>query len=193
MPKRATWFNLLRPELVASNQVPLSPDAYSCFESEESRAASRKEIVDATIRLYKSIVPQFAKNFDDAHITSQDSISHVIIDHSQLTENLHRAGINIRHLGFVLQNTRTQAARSIILTEMVARVIKNECKRAFRDQSMLFSSRDKIQEIILDQMNSITDVSSLCYERFWTTQLHVLLKDKWVPCKYYVSRSNGAF
>lgn len=160
--------------------MPLSPDAYSCFESEGSRATSRKEIVEATFRLYKSIVPKFAKDFDDAQNGSQDSISHVIIDHSRLVESLHRAGINIRHLGFVLLKTTTRAARSIILTEMVARVIKNTCKNAFRDQSMLFSSRDKIQEIILVQMNSITDVGSEDYVRFWAAGVHVLLKEKYV-------------
>jgi len=110
----------------------------------------------------------------------QRSISHVDINHERLIESLHRTGINIRHLGFVLLKTTTRAGRAILLTEMVARVIKNGCKNAFRDQSLLFSSRDKIQQIILNQLNLITDTNSTNHLSFWTTQLHALLKTKWV-------------
>ncbi len=153
--------------------MPLSPDAYSCFESESTRTVSKKEIVNATVRLYKVIIPKFAKDFDETQ-----SLANGSTDHNQLIESLHRAGINIRHLGFVLLKTTTQVARSIILTEMVARVIKNEIKNAFREQSMLFSSRDKIQQIILDEMNAITETNSLNYVTFWTNRVHALLQNK---------------
>jgi hypothetical protein len=51
----------------------------------------------------------------------------------RLIESLHREGINLRHLGHVRKNVRTPLVRYVLLHEIVCRTLKNEIRRAFRD------------------------------------------------------------
>ncbi len=56
-------YQLLRPELVASNPVPLSSDAYLPLGKEDV-AVNHAELTAATDRLFTVVIPQFAKWLD---------------------------------------------------------------------------------------------------------------------------------
>jgi len=54
---------LLRPELVRSNPVPLSSDAFSGFQKyDPDRSQHNREVFEATKRLMKEVIPSLARS-----------------------------------------------------------------------------------------------------------------------------------
>jgi hypothetical protein len=46
---------------------------------------------------------------------------------------MHRNGINLRYLGYLRSNVACLELRNYILTEVIARVVKNEVRTAMRN------------------------------------------------------------
>jgi hypothetical protein len=88
------FWRCLRPEFVRRSPLPLSPDALSMFadntldEEEHSKNAN-----DSTAQLMNAVVPEFADWLAGRSLDELD-----IMD---LTFDLHRQGINMRHLGLL--------------------------------------------------------------------------------------------
>ena len=153
---RETWekgqhlYQQLRPELVRTNSVPLSSDALSNFGLIDSETHNF-EVQQATQRLLQEVrvqrdrshifpvyllvilfgncqvIPSFARQMERS-VKSGQSITGF-----QLCSDLHRFGINMRHMGNVRHrcDRRGEASR-LLLTEMVAREIKNSLRRRLR-------------------------------------------------------------
>lgn len=69
------------------------------------------------------------KNFAD-HL---DSVASDVLSSSfSLTEEMHHAGINVRHLGRLRVHSRHPDVSALLLTEMVARVLKAEINGILR-------------------------------------------------------------
>ncbi|GMF18370.1 unnamed protein product [Phytophthora lilii] len=85
----------LRPELVRTFQQPLSPDALSSLTY---RTPDWQEqalgVEDATKHLVKDIIPQFAVKLSQKH-------DYFDSPEFELVKEMHRHGINIRHLGLL--------------------------------------------------------------------------------------------
>ena len=132
----------LRAELVAENEQPLSADAYRSAEESEQQAGRRgvwpREAggaASATIgsppdahandidaarlsqRLLSDVIPAFAAALDALDVLPTDS--------AELTDALHAAGINARHLGRVAGHASLPHAVALCEAEMVARVAKH--------------------------------------------------------------------
>lgn len=150
---RRIFCDLLRPELVRRNGVPLSSDAFSNFQAADKRASQLNgkgidslstcseqhwagQVRVVTRDLHERIIPDYADSLPMG--TSWSAVSSV-----SLVEGLHSrgmfamiftlnisAGINVRHLGLVRSHIQLGEAgrfrRRLCLTEMCARMVKNQ-------------------------------------------------------------------
>jgi hypothetical protein len=127
--KETFLYELMRPEWVAENPVPLSSDAFSGFSSFRMDSLENREVFESTQRLLSVRVPEFAALLDKAALEPSFSKKAAL---ATLTEQLHRHGINCRYLGRVRSHCKTEAARQVILVEIVARVVKNLLRERLR-------------------------------------------------------------
>ena len=210
-------YRMLRPELVMSNDVPLSSDAY--VERAEVRADGARvaveEVSAAYQRLITRVIPNFAAlleslggldHIDSIGVINQRKVERSILGAAlantraaqpddlddgiddqvaaavaaaypasasatisrapspapspppspgggraayesassssidpivylpRLLTYLHQAGINIRYLGVLRSHLRTAAMRDMLLVEMLARVLKAEMRRRWRER-----------------------------------------------------------
>lgn len=122
---RAVYYKLLRPETVRSNETPLSSDAFTTWGKLDSRFQEHnKDVLKATLKLLLQEVPAFADSLD-VHAEEMTG--------ANLVTELHRAGINIRHLGQVRHKCKSRKAKDILLLEMVVRVVKNYLRERMRE------------------------------------------------------------
>ena len=126
--KETFLYELMRPEWVADNSVPLSSDAFSGFSSFRMDSLDNREVFESTQRLVNVRVPEFAQWLDTAMLAP--TFAHKAL--KVLTEELHRRGINCRYLGRVRSHCLTEAARNVLLVEIVARVVKNILRERLR-------------------------------------------------------------
>jgi hypothetical protein len=122
---RSEFFNMLRPELVKRNDVPLSCDACTSFGKTNSDI-NNKEVESATLLLQQTIMPEFAEKINTKMIKLHNG--------TQLGEEMHRAGLNLRYLGFLRAKVNEPKARSLLLLEMILRVLKNKLRHKLRSQ-----------------------------------------------------------
>ncbi|KAF2070452.1 hypothetical protein CYY_008232 [Polysphondylium violaceum] len=83
----------------------------------------------------------------------------------RIIEEMHRNGINIRHMGRVRYYTKSKTIRDLLLLEMTARSIKNiikdEMRRKMKDEKGL--SEEPFKEVVIEIFNQVLDQSS----SFW--------------------------
>ena len=79
----------------------------------------------ATNHLYNVTIKNFAEHLDGV-------ASDVLSKSFSLTEEMHHAGINVRHLGRMRVHSKHPEVSSLLLTEMVARVLKAEINGILR-------------------------------------------------------------
>ena len=120
-------YRLLRPELVRQFDKPLSSDAFTLFGEHDSEKHDA-EVREATEFLHNHIIPSFAISLSKE---SSENISSPPI--SDILVKLHRAGINIRFLGEVRSYITDTSLRKTILTEICARLFKNELRKKLRE------------------------------------------------------------
>jgi hypothetical protein len=53
---------------------------------------------------------------------------------TQLGEEMHRAGMNLRYLGYLREKVTEPKTRSLLLLEMILRVLKNKLRYKLRSQ-----------------------------------------------------------
>ncbi|CAM9977150.1 unnamed protein product [Scytosiphon promiscuus] len=89
----------LRPELVRSNPVPLSPDANMLVTHDTPDwRQQRDDVLEATRRLVNEIIPSFAEELCRKKLGKADAGSGYGIS---LTADMHRRGIGVRHIGLL--------------------------------------------------------------------------------------------
>lgn len=87
-------FELLRPELVLASPVPLSPDAFTKFVKNDPKADSLNANVGAAFRnLLTDVIPALAHKLA--------TMAPKALDQIVLTEELHKCGVNLRHMGLL--------------------------------------------------------------------------------------------
>ena len=139
---REIFYKLLRPEFVRSYSNPLSSDACSRFSSEDESILCRKEVISATEYLYRTLIPQFIRQ---QLIKIKDQPENYYS--YRLTEQLHRCGLNCRHLGVVrskcdpniengVKNLRNcDFLRKYLLSEMLARLLTCILRNLLREET----------------------------------------------------------
>ena len=131
---------LLRPELVQSNAVPLSSDAFSHFGLLD-RLAHEPEVEAAFARLVNDVIPEAAKELARTHwpaampTDASDALTGASANGKLLTRFMHERGVNMRWLGIVWRHTpHTPNKRwdKEVLAEATARCIKNTIRGNWR-------------------------------------------------------------
>ncbi|CAM9096355.1 unnamed protein product, partial [Hapterophycus canaliculatus] len=89
----------LRPELVRSNPIPLSPDANILVTHDAPDwRQQRDDVLEATRRLVNEVIPSFAEELCRKDLGNSDADSGYGIS---LTADMHRRGIGVRHMGLL--------------------------------------------------------------------------------------------
>lgn len=164
--KGSFLFRLLRPEFVSKYSKPLSSDVYSRFGETDSFTNNR-EASEATQYLYNTVITEFAKALED-------SSNDIKINENNLVEMVHRAGINLRHMGRIRANLKTPELKRVFMLEMVARSLKNRLRSEMRKLSS--SNDSQFTNLVLGFFGLIfassttPDTGSGTYI-FWNTQL----------------------
>jgi hypothetical protein len=150
---QSPFYRILRPEFLrawkASGGAPLSPDALSRWGLEDS-LIHNQAVNDATKRLIHVIIPDLATLLDSGtHSGSlvrgedvkakehQRDDTTALVLREPISEELHRRGINCRHIGLLRSLiTRNASARATLLVEVVSRTLKNLLRAAMRDVTL---------------------------------------------------------
>ena len=162
---RGIFHRLLRPELVKRSNVPLSSDAFSRFQKSDPKdKALNGQVTVATEMLHQEIIPQVGM-----FLSEVQSVNDLM-----LIGTIHRAGINVRHLGKLRRAVDRKAVkmRQILLSEMCARVIKVLIRAAMRERMKEYQlpSVEPFFAVLVDVLN-------LCFVRsfesaiFWRNLL----------------------
>eukprot|EP01133_Synstelium_polycarpum_P007370 gene7370-8589_t len=127
-------YNLLRPELVRSNKVPLSSDAFTKFSGPD-RDTNNEEVERTQKRLFCQVIPNFVLTTNQRIKKSKCSSIVELSSEILLIDSMHREGINVRYLAR-LKKTDIHALdprfTTIINTEVMARSIKNRLREMMR-------------------------------------------------------------
>jgi hypothetical protein len=150
---------LLRPELVRSNPEPLSSDALTRFgHGHRDTSTNNAAVRAAHSRLIDLLVPQTGIWLSSADGPLSDGASAAEL---RLVAELHRRGINARYMGAVRQwcfsdRGLGERARSVLLTEMIARAAKNYLRHRMR--SRLRAERIAMEESFRDEVVNFLNV-----------------------------------
>ena len=123
-PTREIFWKLLRPEFVRSYGTKLSSDACSGFGRIDSNIHNTN-IRRATNHLHQVIIPKFIRE----QLSTLQKFNTI-----RLTERLHSAGINCRHLGIIRKLVDTIPLRKILLSEILARTLTFLLRKLLRDE-----------------------------------------------------------
>jgi hypothetical protein len=144
--KSKVMANLLRPEFVQQLELPLDPD--ECFSWSGG-------IEKATNWLFNVVIPSFAETlFLDAK--------------SNVSDVLHSAGINIRHMGLVWKWCGVESTRAILEVEMIVRALKKHVDQLSSkpgvDPKVVLSS-------ILSALEDEKQLNMLVWDRFFAVYI----------------------
>ena len=128
-------YRLLRPEFVRVYPKPLCSDAFSKFTCPNHKDRVRREMAEehdneideATEFLTGEVVPRFAERLVKLPPEKRASFPLIML--------LHEAGINCRYLGLLcghVANRKDAYWSTVLLIEMVARVIKTDLRALLR-------------------------------------------------------------
>ncbi|KAJ3051217.1 hypothetical protein HK097_007820 [Rhizophlyctis rosea] len=131
-PPRST--RRLRPEFLIAYQTPISSDSLTIHSGagRKEREVNDAECAKAGRFLRESWVPAFVKRLDEVEIRPVDS--------KALTGEMHRAGINIRYLGYIARLSTLPYIRDMASLEMVARTCKSMFRARLRGAILHFRS-----------------------------------------------------
>eukprot|EP01132_Coremiostelium_polycephalum_P000614 gene614-763_t len=163
----AFLYRLFRPEFLQTYHIPLSSDAASPFSKSDlpSMESNMREVKDATDYLINICIPKLSEWMQTRTTT---------IDwYSQLTEIIHREGVNIRYLGYIRNYITEPQLKRILLTEIVARVLKNIMREELREKMKLLKSleADSYIQVVMDFFNIVLGEPKKLHERLWLSIL----------------------
>ncbi|CAM9295251.1 unnamed protein product [Chrysoparadoxa australica] len=126
----------LRPEFVKTNPIPLSPDANLLAVHGTADGVKHTEnVYDATQRLVKAIIPAFAALLLTRELSDSPCDGYGI----DLTAEMHRKGISIRHMGLI----RDMYWRELVGTVDMA--FGKDRMRTRKDMRLMISPGDTIR------------------------------------------------
>jgi hypothetical protein len=127
----SSWFRMLRPELsdrfFAETGKCLSHDALSKWDNNVIHLRNLKH---ATRLLHHTVLPEVTSVLEAKNMY-QYIVLHGTTD---LTEEVHKRGVNMRHIGRIRALATSPDVKKLLLSEMAARVLKNELNQRLRKQ-----------------------------------------------------------
>lgn len=174
---QSIFYRLLRPELVRTNPKPLSSDAFSGWQSGDTQSEEMNEDVEeATKRLFDTVIPSYPLSSFLAHDFQALFRSEVCN-----ISDVHRRGINLRHLGIVRAEMykATEDNDALYLVEMICRTLKSYISLRFRmlmDQLIIFAE-EPFRNEALSLFNLVAQPSSS--PEFWHSRIKTLIQRKY--------------
>lgn len=174
---RPYLYQLLRPEFVKTNPVPLSSDAFSPFNAADPRAKEHNDEVAAACHRLKTVrIPQFASFL-------QKSPNFGLTPLNELTcqafiAAMHTYGINIRFLGLVRHCLTHLHLRQIALTEMVSRVVKDQINQELRNttETVQLPVEEPYREAVVGYLNRLFGAQTA--DDFWRNNVRPAILKK---------------
>ncbi|EFA76500.1 putative protein 150-kD protein cluA [Heterostelium album PN500] len=185
---REIFYYMLRPELVESNSVPLSSDAFTAWQHSSESEESNQEVVDTTQRLHDLLIPECVEHIND-EVAGQNQMENQYFETENLVRDLkyyqqqlssiekllhiiHLKGINFRYIGTVCQSITHINTKRLLFTEVVARVWKKIIKDRLRDLVEI-SNRPSDKAIIIftelfDLLLNKSKEAKEKYRDFWS-------------------------
>jgi len=160
-------FKLLRGEFVSKYGAPLSSDAFTAF-GEHDAEVHNAEVQEATRHLFHHVIPEFSAQLPSFKSSLGFTGTHLI-------EELHRAGINVRHIGRVRARVEDQWSKELLLLEIVSRVLKNELRAEMR--SMQGSEEAEYRDLVVAFFNFVFGCGPHS-SGFWRTDVKRLIKEQ---------------
>lgn len=144
---RAVFYKMLRPELVKTNNVPLSSDAFTGWETfDNERLQNRQDVIEATERILKECVPALITELEALDLnTISDNYFSIwkggtakailkMLAILNLPSRLHARGINVRYLGHIRSRLKSPSWRILITSIAVARLLNDKLREKLRSQ-----------------------------------------------------------
>jgi hypothetical protein len=97
----------------------------------------------------------------------------------RLIEEIHRNGINVRHLGFLRSHLTSKPARDLLLVECIARIVKASINEKLREKVRLLKipSEEPYRRVVLRYLNKFLRLR----KKFWKILKHQVIC-KFVGC-----------
>lgn len=171
---QSIFYRLLRPELVRNYRIPLSSDAFSGWQMyDPNNADMNHDVVEATAYLHEDIISNYSNGW-----MSREFQEFFRSEFCNICD-LHRKGINIRHVGRVraAMVKKTNENDALYLGDMMVRCIKNRLRQTQRDltdRMKIFAEEPHKMEF-LKALNLLTSPSS--YPEFWKKDIKQLIVD----------------
>eukprot|EP01114_Cavostelium_apophysatum_P017894 TRINITY_DN5408_c0_g1_i1.p1 TRINITY_DN5408_c0_g1~~TRINITY_DN5408_c0_g1_i1.p1 ORF type:complete len:1291 (+),score=352.75 TRINITY_DN5408_c0_g1_i1:103-3975(+) len=171
--KAAFLTQQLRPEFVKSYRIPLCPDSFSGFAL-ENKPKHNGEIREATDLLEHEVVANVGSKLEaDFHAGVLDKEAML----EQLIVEMHRHGMNIRQLGLLRSKIASEELRSYVLTEIIARVVKNELRNQMRN--LRSTKETKYLQIFASYLNALYGSSEQSF-KFWRDELLPAIQSRYL-------------
>eukprot|EP00698_Gefionella_okellyi_P016146 TRINITY_DN4601_c0_g1_i3.p1 TRINITY_DN4601_c0_g1~~TRINITY_DN4601_c0_g1_i3.p1 ORF type:complete len:727 (-),score=189.20 TRINITY_DN4601_c0_g1_i3:2918-5098(-) len=159
-------YHLVRPELLRSNSVPVSSDAFSYFGRWDANA-NNSEARQMSARIMNECIPRLVRKIVRGSVSPASVL--------ELRDLMHEHGINIRYMG-VLRAQLPQAhydhLRSLLLTAMITRVVKAQFRARWRALKGVHDHEFK--QLVVDVFNTLLGSSSAAND-LWRLRLKTLL------------------
>lgn len=159
------FYKLLRPEFVSGYHVPLSSDSFSGFRGRDSKENDLQTKL-ATEDLYK-VIEIFSREFSEmVDKEIEENWYNIANFHHKLPRIIHQAGINMRHLGILYNNSTTYNCKMLLLIEISARVIKHKLRAKMRNlmNEFKYPTEHHYISIVVKYMNEIFTSSEVWEE-----------------------------
>ena len=173
------FYQLLRPELVRQQKIPLCSDAFTGFCRYDGKMTQYcAQVSQVTNHLYFKIIPEFAEYLGEIGY-ELEFVSMDILEFRKrvnLVVDLHRNGINVRHLGRLRFVSTSPLVRKVLLSECVFRVLKNSVRSQMREllSSLLLPRASPFQQLLVKTYNSVLQNE----EEFWEVFVAGKLREK---------------
>eukprot|EP01117_Protostelium_nocturnum_P006466 TRINITY_DN2328_c0_g1_i1.p1 TRINITY_DN2328_c0_g1~~TRINITY_DN2328_c0_g1_i1.p1 ORF type:complete len:1080 (+),score=470.57 TRINITY_DN2328_c0_g1_i1:226-3465(+) len=186
---RAVFYSLLRPQLVAANEVPLCSDSFTKWNSDDDvnvRLAHNAEVTEATGRLYNEYIPNFAKHLDSIPLDwdvlwSPNAKSEDLVAALEAVgpNEAHKRYTNVRHIGRVRLASSSSDIKRLLLSVAAARVAKDDLKELMRVKMAEISaaSTQPFKEVVVRFLNQLQGVC-VTSSRYWNTVMPQRLEEK---------------
>jgi len=168
-PKASIFSLVFRPEFLRlyMRDTPLSPDALSAWSHSEDQRQHNDQVMAATVLLLDTVVPEAHKAFSERDADQ--------VQASELRDFFHNRGLNMIFLGkfYQLCDPRFRH-KKVVLSEMVARVAKQELRRRMRAVQAT-NSESVYRAIVIDFLAEVRKPNT----SFWQRDVSQLLLNKY--------------
>lgn len=186
---RGVFFRMLRPELVRSFRVPLSSDTFTGWGMyDDNRTEYELDVREATNLVIEERIPALAEEIDQLNLMkdigdgSCVTLTQLqqILEQLNLVSRMHSRGVNLRHLGRLRQQMKSDRDGRLIFSIALSRAFKSKLRERMRNsvQNQKHSaSESACKDLVLHFFNTVLGHTNES-DHFWQRGIKRTLKQK---------------